>query len=74
MKLCRHLLHYYFLLHAAAYVGTPPNVTLPPFNATGYDGAVTAVSCSESGCSFSVSDCAAGGYLAVTCSSCELLI
>ena len=60
--------------YTVPYVGTPPNVTLPPFNATGYDGTVTAVSCSESGCSFSVSECTAGGYLAVTCSSCEFLI
>ena len=57
----------------AGYVGTPPNVTLPPFNDTSVRYIITKFTCSPDGrcsvISHTESICT-GGYLTLTCLRC----
>lgn len=57
----------------AGYVGTPPNVTLLPFNNTGVSYIITNYTCSlQSDCSVvtRAGSVCTGGYLTVTCLRC----
>ena len=57
----------------AGYVGTPPNVTLPPFNDTSVRYIITKFTCSPDGhCSIisHTESVCTGGYLTLTCLRC----